>query len=158
MRPKRWWSYQANGNVQKLQSGAALCGRLLLTLSINSSCSNFGSFDSFWSKMIFQQETMKGNQIFMKCWNENKWQLLQNKYKWQVSPAQEAKGKNTLWAANNQLWTCGTSLQLASECTVLFCLLMEIKAKMFTPHVRLVEHLWLIPLKTISPMPFALPW
>lgn len=55
MRPKRWLCCQVIGNVQKLQPGAALCGRLLLTLSINSSCSNFGLLILSEAKWFFNK-------------------------------------------------------------------------------------------------------
>lgn len=56
MRPKCGLCYQANGSIQKLQSRAALCGRLLLTLlSINSSYSNFGLLILSEAKWFFNK-------------------------------------------------------------------------------------------------------
>lgn len=60
MRPKCGLHYQVNGSVQKLESGAALCGRLLLTLlSINSSCSNFGLLILSEAKWFFNKRQWK---------------------------------------------------------------------------------------------------
>lgn len=56
MRPKCELCYQADGGIQKLHSGTALCGRFLLTLlSINSSCSNFGLSTISEAKRFFNK-------------------------------------------------------------------------------------------------------
>lgn len=130
MRLNCWLCYQVNGSVQKLESGAALCGRLLLTfLSINSFCPNFGLFILSEAKWFFNKRQWMETKYSWNAGTKTNGSSFKTNTEGRRAQLRRPKKKNTLRAATNQLWTCATYLQVVSDCTMVFCLLMEIWEK-----------------------------